>query len=134
MRNSDAQALSSVSKPDSLAPWPSPGLAWYAVAILLLAYIFSFIDRTILALLVTPIKADLGLSDTAIGLLHGFAFAIFYTVMGIPIGRLADREKSKKEKSRRCRGVIQKYPLSRATVEELSRPRSSCRLISVPWP
>ena len=57
--------------------WPKPQVAWYAVAILLLAYTCSFIDRTILSLLVEPIKADLGLSDTEIGMLHGLAFALF---------------------------------------------------------
>jgi len=65
--------------------------AWYVVAVLLIAYTFSFIDRTILALLVAPIKADLDITDTQISLLHGFAFAIFYTIMGLPIGRMADQ-------------------------------------------
>ena len=74
-----------------VSPWPSPTVAWYAVAILFIAYTFSFADRFILSLLIQPIKADLGLSDTKVSLLHGFAFAIFYTFMGIPIGRLADR-------------------------------------------
>jgi MFS family permease len=71
--------------------WPSTGIAWYALAILFIAYTFSFADRFILSLLIEPIKQDLQLSDTKISLLHGFAFAIFYTVMGIPIGRLADK-------------------------------------------
>ncbi len=71
--------------------WPSPAVAWYAVAVLFIAYTFSFADRFILSLLIQPIKLDLGLSDTKVSLLHGFAFAIFYTIMGIPIGRLADR-------------------------------------------
>ena len=71
--------------------WPTPRVAWYAVAVLFLAYGCSFIDRYILSLLIEPIKQDLGLSDTKISLLHGLAFAIFYTVMGIPLGRLADR-------------------------------------------
>jgi MFS family permease len=53
--------------------------------------IFSFLDRGILALLVEPIKADLGISDTQMSLLMGFSFAIFYTILGIPLGRLADR-------------------------------------------
>jgi MFS family permease len=53
-------------------------------------YIFSFIDRMIIALLVAPIKADLVLTDTDIGLLHGLAFALFYTFMGVFIARLAD--------------------------------------------
>ncbi len=71
--------------------WPSPVRSWYAVAVLLIAYTVSFIDRSIVALLVQPIQADLGISDTEISLLYGFAFAIFYTTLGIPIARLADR-------------------------------------------
>lgn len=51
----------------------------------------SFIDRQILGLLVTPIKLELGISDTRIGLLQGLAFGIFYTLLGIPMGRIADR-------------------------------------------
>ena len=54
-------------------------------------YVFSFIDRTILNLLVTPIKADLNISDKQISYLMGFSFALFYTIFGLPIGRLADR-------------------------------------------
>ncbi|MFQ5635441.1 MAG: MFS transporter, partial [Gammaproteobacteria bacterium] len=65
--------------------------AWYTVVLLTVAYIFSFIDRYILGLLVEPIKSDLGLSDTQIGLLLGPAFALFYTTMGLPLGWLADR-------------------------------------------
>ncbi|MCL4790466.1 MAG: MFS transporter [Gammaproteobacteria bacterium] len=72
-------------------PWPSPLRAWYAVAILVLAFILSFVDRIVIALLVEPIKADLGISDFGIGLLQGFAFALFYALLGIPIGRLSDR-------------------------------------------
>lgn len=63
---------------------------WYVLAILLTAYIFSFIDRQILGLLVEPIKADLGVSDLQISLLQGLAFALFYSILGVPIGRLAD--------------------------------------------
>jgi len=73
------------------APYPQPALAWFTVAALFVAYIFSFIDRMIIGLLVEPMKADLGLSDTQISLLQGLAFAVFYTVAGIPIGRLIDR-------------------------------------------
>lgn len=64
--------------------------AWYVVGVLMLAYIFSFIDRQILTLMVEPLKNDLGISDTQLSLLHGFAFAIFYTLVGLPIGRLVD--------------------------------------------
>ena len=75
---------------DKQASWPSPFVAWYAVIILVIAYTFSFADRMILTLLIEPIKKDFSLSDTEISLLHGLAFAIFYTLMGIPIGRLVD--------------------------------------------
>ncbi len=73
------------------APYPNPKYAWYVVVVLFIAYTFSFIDRIIMSLLVEPIKRDLVLSDTQFSLLHGFAFAIFYTLMGLPLGRLADR-------------------------------------------
>ncbi|CAB3733240.1 spinster family MFS transporter [Achromobacter kerstersii] len=64
---------------------------WYVVVICMLAYIFSFVDRQILALMIEPIKHDLQLSDTQFSLLHGLAFSLFYAVMGIPIALLADR-------------------------------------------
>jgi len=73
------------------APWPSPARAWWAVGVLVVAFVLSFVDRIVIALLVEPIKADLGISDFGIGLLQGFAFAIFYALLGIPIGRLSDR-------------------------------------------
>ena len=63
----------------------------YVLLVLLLVYTFNFIDRAILGILAPPIKADLGLSDTQLGLLGGTAFALFYTGLGIPIARLADR-------------------------------------------
>ena len=71
--------------------YPPRSYAWLVVIILLLANICSFVDRMILTLLVEPIKADLSLSDTQIGVLHGFAFAAFYALMGLPIGHFADR-------------------------------------------
>jgi MFS family permease len=64
---------------------------WYVVIVLMVCYTLSFVDRQILSLLVAPIKQDLGISDTRIGLLQGTAFALFYTVLGLPLGRLADR-------------------------------------------
>ena len=79
----------------STTPSPLPGqklgYAWYVVALLLLAYTLSFIDRMILSLLVGPIRHDLGISDTQMSLLMGLAFAIFYSVLGLPIGLAADR-------------------------------------------
>lgn len=72
--------------------WPPASQARYAVIVLMVAYLFSYVDRQILSMLVGPIKADLGLSDTEISLLHGLAFALFYTVFGIwPIGTWADK-------------------------------------------
>lgn len=70
---------------------PGGAYAWYVVVVLLVAYALSFIDRMILSLLVAPIRADLGISDTQMSLLMGFAFAIFYSVLGVPLGALADR-------------------------------------------
>jgi MFS family permease len=64
--------------------------AWYVAIVLMVFNTLSFIDRQILGLLVTPIKAELGISDTRIGLLQGLAFGIFYTLLGIPMGRIAD--------------------------------------------
>lgn len=71
--------------------WPAAPYAWYVVFVLFLAYVFAFIDRQILSLMVEPIKADLDLSDTQISILHGFAFVLLYTFAGIPVGRLVDR-------------------------------------------
>ena len=70
--------------------YPTTGRAWFTVVILLMAYVLSFIDRQILNLLVGPIRADLGISDTQMSLLMGLSFALFYTVAGIPLGRVAD--------------------------------------------
>lgn len=64
---------------------------WYTTAVLMLAYTFSFLDRQILNLMVGPIKADLVITDLQFALLTGGAFGIFYTVMALPIGWLADR-------------------------------------------
>ena len=72
-------------------PWPAPRQAWYAVLVLMVAYLFSYIDRQILSMLVGPIRADLGLTDTEVSLLHGLAFAVCYTLLGVwPVGRWAD--------------------------------------------
>ena len=57
----------------------------------MVVYAINFVDRQILSVLIEPIKADLGLSDSQLGFLTGFAFAIFYATLGVPIGRLADR-------------------------------------------
>ena len=69
----------------------SPARAWLTVALLLLFSTVSMLDRQIIWLLVDPIKADLHISDTQVGLLQGFAFALFYSVAGLPIGWAVDR-------------------------------------------
>ena len=63
----------------------------YALAMLAIIYVFNYIDRLVISILIEPIKLEFGISDTQIGLLSGVAFAIFYTVFGLPFGRLADR-------------------------------------------
>lgn len=78
--------------------YPSSAVAWSTVAILMVAYVLSFIDRQILNLLVGPIRRDLAISDTQMSLLMGLSFALFYTLCGIPLGRMAD--------SRSRRGLI----------------------------
>ena len=83
-----SQGDTSGQAPDS---FPPARHGWYAVGVLTVAYTVSFIDRQIMALMVEPIRRDLGISDTQISLLIGLAFALFYTVLGIPIARLADR-------------------------------------------
>jgi MFS family permease len=69
----------------------STARAWFAASVLMVAYVVSYLDRQIMALLIEPIRADLGLNDTQFGLLHGMAFALFYAVLGIPIASLTDR-------------------------------------------
>lgn len=69
----------------------TPAYRSYALGLLVVVYIFNFIDRSILGILVEPIKQDLGVSDTMMGFLGGIAFATFYTFLGIPIARMADK-------------------------------------------
>lgn len=69
----------------------NPVYRWYVLGVLVLGYIFNVIDRGALGILVQPIKNELQISDTAMGLLTGLAFSVFYSVMGVPIARLADR-------------------------------------------
>ena len=68
----------------------SNSLRNYVLGILVIVYTFNFIDRQILSILLESIKNDLNLSDTSLGLLSGFAFALFYATLGIPIAKYAD--------------------------------------------
>lgn len=67
--------------------------AWYTVGILIFANALAYMDRQILTMLVGPIRSTLQISDFQISLLHGVSFALFYTMLGIPLGWLADRAK-----------------------------------------
>ena len=76
---------------DSVTMQDPPALRARVMALLLLAYIFNFVDRSIVSILKIPIKTEFGLSDTQLGLLGGLAFALLYTGLGIPVAWLADR-------------------------------------------
>ena len=82
----DARALR-----EEAVPGASQRYARYALGILFVVNVFNFVDRQILAILLDPIKRDLGVSDTAMGFLTGFAFALFYALAGLPLARWADR-------------------------------------------
>lgn len=70
---------------------PSRAYSAYVLGLLFVVYVFNFVDRQVLAILIGPIQQELGVSDTAMGLLAGPAFALFYTAAGVPIARWADR-------------------------------------------
>ena len=65
--------------------------AWYLVAVLSVAVLLSFTDRLVLNLLVADIRSDLGLGDLEVSLLQGLGFAFIYAIVGLPMGRIADR-------------------------------------------
>ena len=72
------------------APAVASRYARYALAVLVVVYVFNFLDRQILSILAEHIRRDLGVNDAQLGFLYGTAFAVFYAVFGIPLGRLAD--------------------------------------------
>ncbi len=95
-RDNNMANPATLRSPTSTQATDTPGAeAYYALAILLAAYILSFIDRNIMAVLIGPIRQDLEISDFQYSLLHGFAFSMFYIALGIPIARLADQKNRK---------------------------------------
>lgn len=76
----------------ALPPIRPSAYSWYVVGILTLANVSAYVDRQILTLLVRPIKRDLVLTDSEVSLLGGLSFALFYTILGFPIARLADQK------------------------------------------
>jgi len=71
-------------------PWPKPSVAWWALALFSFAAVLSYTDRQILSLLIDPIRSELAITDTQISLLQGLAFALIYSIAGMPLGRMAD--------------------------------------------
>lgn len=67
-----------------------PPYSWYALGVLVIVYVLNFIDRQILSILANDIKADLNVGDDYLGFLYGTAFAVFYALFGIPLGKMAD--------------------------------------------
>jgi len=91
VHNTDLSAARESSDSAARKAYESDAYKWYVLAVLAVVYGFNFIDRQLLVILQEPIKAELALSDTQLGLLTGFAFVVFYVICGIPIARLADR-------------------------------------------
>lgn len=90
--SSDAAGIrpAPAANPAVPANTPVPPYSWYALSVLVLIYVLNFVDRQILSILANDIKADLGVDDSYLGFLYGTAFAVFYALFGIPLGRLAD--------------------------------------------
>ena len=78
-------------EPATAAPLAKPSrYSWYVLGVLVIVYVLNFVDRQILSILANDIKRDLGLNDAQLGFLYGTAFAVFYALFGIPLGKLAD--------------------------------------------
>src|SRR5258708_20547835 len=81
--------------PADILPIPDsdrvPAYSWYALAVLTVVYVLNFLDRTLIYILFTPIKKEMAFSDLQLALLGTTSFVIFYTLLGIPFGRMADR-------------------------------------------
>ena len=78
----------------------------YVLAVLTITYFFNFADRQVLSVLLEDIKLEFALSDTELGLLSGLAFALFYSTLGIPIARLADRANRMKIVAAACASFV----------------------------
>jgi len=85
-----ASPIPSTAPSASDAPWPSPRVAWYAVFVFALVLLINFLDRGIVGLLMSSIKADLHLTDVQMSYLVGFAFIVIYVFVGLPVARWAD--------------------------------------------
>lgn len=90
MNNTVESAMENAGTVPETSPREATGYSWYVLTVLVVVYILNFIDRQIVSILAVDIKADLGLTDSDMGFLGGAAFAVFYALFGIPLGRLAD--------------------------------------------
>lgn len=92
MDNDGSAAVAEKDKSGSSPDAPEIGgtYAKYVLGVLFVVYLFNFLDRQIISILAERIKADLGVTDSQLGFLYGTAFAVFYAVFGVPLGRLAD--------------------------------------------
>lgn len=96
-KNDKNRVFQSVTESSSPAASAAPHEAfsnkyrYYVLALLTLGYVFNFVDRQVMTILIEPIKMEFGATDTQMGLLSGLAFALFYATLGIPVARLADR-------------------------------------------
>lgn len=88
--NDGHSASHAANAAEASTDWPKPRTAWYAVCMISFISVLSNIDRGVIALLVQPIKRDLQVSDTEMGILIGFAFSFFYMIVGLPMSRLTD--------------------------------------------
>jgi MFS family permease len=86
-------AIATPTEPPAVEP--VPGYSWYALAVLTAVYVLNFLDRTLIYILFTPIKKEMAFSDFQLALLGTTSFVIFYTLLGIPFGRMADRHSRK---------------------------------------
>ncbi|MBV0934697.1 spinster family MFS transporter [Marinobacterium weihaiense] len=77
----------------------------FTLALLALVYVFSFIDRNVIAIVIEPIKQEFGASDTLMGLLTGLAFAVLYGILGIPLGRMVDQGADRRKMISICCGL-----------------------------
>lgn len=75
----------------NLSPYRFGAAPAYGLALLFLVSFFNYLDRMVIAVMVEPIKRDLGLTDTEMGFVSGLAFALLYATMGLPLARIADR-------------------------------------------
>src|SRR5210317_121924 len=74
-----------------ISPYMKSSYRWYVLGLLTLVYTFNFIDRQVLVILQEQIREELGLMDWQLGMLSGFVFAVFYSVLGVPIAHVAER-------------------------------------------